>query len=483
MPPPPRLADDTGSDGDAAEGLARAISRPQAVAMVVGSMIGAGVFIVGADVVRQAHTPGLALLAWALAVLILCTGGQTYAELGGMFPRAGGIYVYLREAFSPLVGFLFGWTLFAVIWTGGTAAAAVGFARFASVLFPVVSPDLWVGWSVQLPSGPIEMGIGPQRLLAVLSIALITWINIRGVKPAATLQAAFTLIKVGAVLALIVLGLTVGRHADAVAANFGAGFWPDHVDMGTVTAFAAAMVGPLFAMDGWYALCFAASELVNPRRDLPFAMTAGTLGGGALYLLINVAYFAVLPAAEIAGAPQDMVASAVAQAMFGPIGSRIMAAAIMISAFGLNLGLLLGGARVYYAMAKDGLFFPSMARLHPVFRTPATALVAQAVWIGVLCLSGTYGQLIDFTLVASLVFYFLVPVGLFVLRRTRPDQARPVKAWGYPVVPFIYAAASAWVCVQLVFLRPQYTWPGLVLLALGLPIYAWRTRRAPAVSG
>ncbi|MGE0439914.1 MAG: APC family permease [Gemmatimonadales bacterium] len=468
------------SDITAGTSLVRAITRSEALAMVVGSMIGAGVFIVAADVVRQARYPGIALAAWGLAAVILMTGGQVYSELGGMFPRAGGIYVYLREAFSPLVGFLFGWTLFAVIWTGGTAAAATGFARFASVIFPSIGPDLWFGWTVALPSGPIEVGVGPQRLLAVASIALITWINRRGVREAAAIQAAFTLIKVGAVLALVALGLSVGRNPEALAANFGAAFWPNRIDAATVTTFAAAMVGPLFAMDGWYALCFAASEMVDAKRDLPFAMTAGTLLGGVLYVLINLAYFTVLPAAQIAGADQDRVASAVMEQMLGPVGGKLMAAAIMASSFGLNVGLLLGGARVFYAMARDGLFFSAMGRLHPTYRTPATALAFQGLWISVLCLSGTYGQLLDFTMVASLVFYFLVPVGLFVLRYRRPKAERPVRAWGYPVVPFIYAAASGWVCVQLVIQRPQYTWPGLVLLALGLPIYLVQSRRATA---
>lgn len=461
-------------------GLVRAITRPQAVALVVGSMIGAGVFIVAADVVRQTHYTGIALLAWALAAVILMAGGQTYSELGGMFPRAGGAYVYLREAFSPLVGFLFGWTLFAVIWTGGTAAAATGFARFASVLFPGLTPDLWLGMTVQLPSGPIEVGVGPQRLLAVASIVLITWINIRGVRQAAIIQAAFTAIKVGAVLALVALGFSFGRDPAAVALNFGARWWPDHLDAALFTTFAAAMVAPLFAMDGWYALCFAASELVNPRRDLPFAMTVGTLAGGLLFLLINVAYFMALPADQIANAEQDRVASAAMEAMMGPIGGKLMAAAIMISSFGLNVGVLLGGARVYYAMAQDGVFFKSMGRLHPVYRTPSVALAWQCVWISVLCLSGTYGQLIDYTMVASLLFYFLVPVALFVLRRTRPDADRPVRARGYPIVPAIYALASGWVCLQLVLQRPAYSLPGLVILAAGVPIFLLHRRRTEA---
>ena len=457
-----------------------AITRAEAVAMVVGSMIGAGVFIVSADVMRQVRYPGLALLAWAFAGLVLVAGGLTYAELGGMFPRAGGLYVYLREGISPVVGFLYGWTLFTVIWTGGAAAAAVGFARYASVLFPSLSAELIVGFPIGLPSGTIEAGISPQRILAVLSIVLITWINVRGVKTAAVMQAVFTVIKVGAVLALVALGLTIGQNPEAITRNFGAGFLPTHLDGTLMAAFAAALVGPFFAMDGWYALCFAASELKNPRRDLPFALSRATLIGAVLFLLLNVAYFAVLPAEAVAGAPEDRVAAAAMEGIMGPIGGKLMAAAIMISSFGLNIGIVLGGGRLFYAMANDGVLFKALGRLHPVYRTPATALVVQGVWIGVLCLSGGYGQLIDFVIAASLLFYLLIPVALIVLRRTRPDADRPSRVPGYPLVPLFYTAASGWVCLQLVIQRPQYSWPGLGIVLLGLPVYYLIRRRAAA---
>lgn len=464
----------------ASPGLLSAISRSEAVAMVVGSMIGAGVFIVPADVMRQLHYPGLALLAWAFAGVVLVAGGLVYAELGGMFPRAGGLYVYLREGISPLVGFLYGWTLFTVIWTGGAAAAAVGFARYASVLFPSLSADLSIGFPIVLPSGTIEAGVSPQRLVAVLSIALITWINVRGVKTAAVLQAVFTAVKVSAVLALIGLGLTVGSNPAAIARNFGPGFLPDHLDGALVAGFAAAMVGPFFAMDGWYALCFAASELKEPRRDLPFALSRGTMIGAALFLLLNLAYFAVLPAEALAGASEDRVASAAMESIMGPIGGKLMAAAIMISSFGLNIGIVLGGGRLFYAMATDGVFFKALGTLHPVYRTPAKALVFQGVWIGVLCLSGGYGQLIDFVITASLLFYLLIPIALMLLRRTRPDADRPVRVPWYPLVPLFYTAVSAWVCLQLVIQRPQYSWPGLGLVLLGIPVYLLIRRRLPA---
>ena len=448
--------------------------------MVIGSMIGAGVFIVTADIVRQVRYPGVALLTWVVAGLVLVAGGITYAELGGMFPRAGGLYVYLREGISPLVGYLYGWTLFTVIWTGGTAAAATGFARYAGVLFPSLTPDLWAGFTIALPSGPIEVGIGPQRLVAVGSIVLITWVNIRGVRGAAVLQTAFTLVKVAAVLALIALGFSIGRNPVAVAANFGPNFWPEHIDSDLVAAFAAAMVGPFFSMDGWYALCFAASELEDGRRDLPRALVRGTVIGATLFLLLNIAYFAVLPAPAIGAAAQDRVASAVMESILGPVGGQLMAGAIMVASFGLNIGIVLGGGRLFYAMAKDGLFFEPFGRLHPGHRTPAVALTLQAVWVSALCLSGTFAQLVDFTTVASLLFFVLVPVALFSLRRTRPDADRPYRAVGYPVIPALYMVASAWVCIQLTVQRPQYTWPGLMLLALGVPVYFMFKRRRAA---
>ena len=464
------------SEANSGPGLVRGITRGQAVAMVIGSMIGSGIFIVSADMVRQVHYPGLVLLAWAVAGVILVTGGLSYAELGSLFPRAGGLYVYLREGISPLVGFLYGWTLFTVIWTGGIAAAAVGFARYASVVFPRLSADFLIGTTVMLPTGPITVGLSPQRLAAVASIALATWINLRGVKTASVVQAVFTLIKVSAVLLLVGLGLTIGRNPAAMAANFGANFWPTTVDSQTAVAFGLALIGPLFAMDGWYALCFAGAELEDGERSLPFALTTGTIFVAILFVLINVAYFVVLPSTAIGGAPEDRVASAVMAGIVGPIGERLMALAIMISAFGLNLGLVLGGARVFYAMARDGLFFAAVGRLDPSTGVPTNALWIQGIWIAILCLSGTYGQLVDFTLSASLLFALLVPIALFVLRRKRPDLPRQAPVLGYPVVPALYTAACAWVLVAMVWQRPSYTWPGLILVGIGVPIY-WLNRR------
>lgn len=454
----------------------RALSRLDATALVVGSMIGSGIFIVSADIMRQVQSPGLFLLVWGLSGIITVLGALTFTELAGMFPRTGGQYVYLREGVSPLVGYLYGWTFFLVIQTGTIAAVAVAFARFTAVFWPALSPDVLVGVRVELPSGPIEVGLSWQRLLALASILILTWINVRGVKTAALIQTSLTAVKTASLAALIVLGVTIGRNADAVAANFGAGFWPaGGIPFDLWPAIGAAMVGSLFAMDAWNNVGFAAGEMQNPTRDLGFSMQSGVLLVVLLYLLANVAYLLVLPAESIAEAPQDRVGTAALQAMFGEPGLYLMALAIMISTFGCNNGMILAGARVYYAMAEDGLFFRGAAKLHPRFRTPARALWFQALWASVLCLSGTYSQLLDYVIIAALLFYLLSAIGLFLLRRRRPEAERPHLSPGYPWLPAAYLLLTALVVANLLVQKPQYTWPGLMIVALGVPVYfAWR---------
>jgi APA family basic amino acid/polyamine antiporter len=454
----------------------KALSRVDATALVVGSMIGSGIFIVSADTLRQVEFPGLLLAVWVLSGVLTVLGALTYGELAGMFPKAGGQYVYLREAISPLFGYLYGWTLFTVIQTGTIAAVAVGFARFLAVFFPSLSPDVFLGGTVDLPSGPIEVGLSGQRIVAVASVLVLTWVNVRGVETAAFVQTSLTAIKVGALLALVVLGVSIGRNATAIAENFGSGFLPqDGLTFSLLPVLGAAMVGALFSMDAWNNVGFAGSELKNPTKDLSFAMTVGVLIVTALYLLANVAYLSVLPADGIANAPQDRVGTAALQAMFGDVGLYAMAVAIMISTFGCNNGLILSGARVLYAMARDGLFFQAAGRLHPVHRTPTFALVIQALWTCVLCLSGTYSQLLDYVIIAALLFYLLTAAGLFALRLRRPDAPRPVRAPGYPWLSGLYLALTALVGVNLLLQKPQYTWPGLVIVALGVPVYyAWR---------
>src|ERR1700694_444456 len=458
----------------------RAISRLDATALVVGSMIGSGIFIVSAEILRQVQTPGLLLLVWGVSGIVTLLGALSYGELAAMFPKAGGQYVYLREGISPLFGYLYGWTLFVVIQTGTIAAVAVAFARFTSVLVPSLTPDVFLGTTLHLPRpiGDIAVGLSPQRILAIASIVLLTWINVRGVRTAAFIQTSLTAIKVAALAALIVLGLTIGRNAEAITANFGPNFWPaGGLTLGMLPLIGAAMVGSLFSMDAWNNVGFASGELKQPEKDLPFAMAVGTLTVTTLYVLANVAYLNVLPADAIAHAPQDRVGTAAMAAMFGTPGLYIMAVAIMISTFGCNNGLILSGARVYYAMAHDNLFSKSPATLHPHYRTPAVALIVQAIWTCVLCLSGTYGQLLNFVIFAAVAFYMVTAVGLFALRKKRPDIPRPVKTPGYPWLPALYIGLTALIAVDLLVQKATQTYAmlGLVLALLGVPVYyGWR---------
>jgi len=458
----------------------RAISRLDATALVVGSMIGSGIFIVSADILRQVQSPGLLLLVWGLSGVVTLLGALTYGELAAMFPKAGGNYVYLREGISPLFGYLYGWTLFVVIQTGTIAAVAVAFARFTSVLVPALSPDVFLGTTLHFPQpiGDIAVGLSTQRIFAILSIVVLTWINVRGVRTAAFIQTSLTVIKTAALAGLIVLGITIGRNAEAIAANFGPAFWPvGGLTLAVLPIIGAAMVGSLFSMDAWNNVGFASGELKQPEKDLPFAMAVGVLTVTILYVLANVAYLHVLPADAIAHAPQDRVGTAALQAMFGAPGLYIMAVAIMISTFGCNNGLILSGARVYYAMAVDNLFFKSAAVLHPEFKTPAVALIVQAVWTCVLCLSGTYGQLLNFVIFAAVAFYLVTAIALFALRRKRPDLPRPVRAPGYPWLPAIYVVLTGLIAVNLL-LEPAtqtYSFLGLALVVLGVPVYyGWR---------
>jgi basic amino acid/polyamine antiporter, APA family len=448
----------------------RAITRVDATALVVGSMIGSGIFIVSADIARQVDSPGVLLLVWVLAGLVTLMGALTYGELAAQFPRAGGQYIYLREAISPLFGYLYGWTLFMVIQTGTIAAVAVGFARFTSVFVPQLSSHVFFGFSLTLPSGPIDVGLSAQRLLAIASVLVLTWINVRGVHLAALIQTALSSIKIVSLLALIVLGIGLGNsHAPA---NFGDGFWPDGgIDVGALPLIGAAMVGALFAMDAWNNVGFAADELKNPSRDLPLAMLAGVLIVVGLYVAANVAYLCVLPLDSIANAPEDRVATAVLQALFGHTGLYVMAAAIMISTIGCNNGLILSGARVYYAMARDGLFFRKAEVLHPTHKTPAFGLIVQAIWTSVLCVSGTYSQLLDYVVFAALMFYLLTAIGLFALRSKRPDAPRPVRVPLYPWLPAAYIGVTGALCLDLLIEKPQYSWLGLGIVALGVPVY------------
>jgi APA family basic amino acid/polyamine antiporter len=473
----------------------RGIGPLAAVSLVVGSMIGSGIFIVSADISRQvaAFGPAGLLIVWGLSGLLTVAGALAYAELAAMMPNAGGQYVFLREGLSPAMGFLYGWTLFMVIQSGTIAAVAVAFGRFLGVLVPSVSPDVFLSLgSLSMPGGQIQLGLSPQRVVALVMVAVLTAVNIRGVRMGAAIQSAFTVAKVSALAALILLGLTVFRRPEVSAANFGTFWGTGDWTLAVLPVFGAAMVGSLFSSDAWNNVTFAAAEVREPRRNLPLALALGTGLVSLLYLLANVAYLSVLPfagdpngadvlARGIQHATQDRVGTAAMEVMLGPVGATAMAVAILISTFGCNNGLILAGARVYYAMARDRLFFRRAGELHPEHRTPVFALVAQAIWTMVLCVSGTYGELLNYVVFAAVIFYLLTTVALFRLRRIRPDAPRPVKAFGYPVVPALYIVALAFVLVVLLLDPKQrlYSELGLGIVLLGLPVYAiWRRSAA-----
>ncbi len=454
-------------------------------------MIGSGIFIVSAAISVEMGPwgPGGLLLVWLLTGLLTVAGALCYAELAAMLPRAGGQYVFLREGITPAAGFLYGWTLFTVIQTGTIAAVAVAMAKYLGVFFPALTDTIFLSFgSLHLPGAAAEIPIGasPQRIVAIASVLLLTAINARGVTLGAGIQTALTAIKTLALALLVVLGIAIFRNGDIAAANFG-NFWgTGDWTLAMLPVVGAAMVGSLFSSDSWNNVTFAAAEVRDPTRNLPRALALGTLGVTVLYILANVAYLSVLPyqgdpagttalTQGIAHASEGRVGAAAVEAMLGPIGGMAMAGLIVISTFGCNAGLVLAGPRVYYAMARDALFFRKAGELHPVRRTPVFGLWAQALWASVLCLSGTYNQLLDYVIFASVLFYTLTTIALFMLRRRQPDLPRPVTAFGYPVVPGLYIAALTGLMIVLLIRKPLYTWPGLVLVALGIPVYLlWR---------
>jgi APA family basic amino acid/polyamine antiporter len=489
-----------------------------ATMLVMGSMIGSGIFIVSAEIGREVDSPALLIAAWAVAGFMTIVGALTYGELAAMMPRAGGQYVYLREALGPLWGFLYGWTLFLVIQTGTIAAVGVAFGKFLGVFVPSISASHWIWHIWKVPPihvgpmvlGNMDVGINTQNLMAILLVIFLSVVNIFGLKTGATIQNIFTAAKVSALLGLAVFGFALGRNPGAIAANFGhfwhnAGLGAQHavqvgvggpiMMVGTLTILAVAQVGSLFSADAWNNVTFTAGEVKNPSRNLPLSLALGTGVVIALYIACNFVYLMALPldgsaaATTILGrgikyAAEDRVGTAVMTQMFGSLGGWLMAGAIMISGFGCANGLILSGARVYYAMAKDGLFFRNVAKLHPKYKTPAVSLMVQMVWACLLCVSGSYGQLLDYIIFAVLVFYILTIVGLFVLRRTRPDAVRPYKAVGYPILPIIYIVMALFIDVVLLRYKPQFTWPGLIVVLLGIPVYyAWSGRSQHGNSG
>ncbi|MBN2495878.1 MAG: amino acid permease [Deltaproteobacteria bacterium] len=467
--------------------------------IVVGAMIGSGIFIVTSDIARNVGSGGHILLVWLITGVITVIGALSYGELAGMMPMAGGQYVYLREAYNPLLGFLYGWTLFLVIQSGSVAAVAMAFAKFTAVLIP------WLGeGNVLVRIGTLE--ISAAQLLAITSIALLTSINLMGVRFGKIVQNVFTSAKTLALLGLIVLGIIVGIGAEGLAERF-AGFWSPsraEVENGLVSvvplsglmllaAYGTAMVGSLFACDAWNNVTFAAGEVKSPRRTIVLALGLGTGIVTVLYLCANLAYVMLLPvagdpsASAVAGqgiqfAANDRVGTAAAFMIFGQPAEIIMAAMIMVSTFGCNNGLILAGARVYYAMALDSLFFRRVGTLNRK-GVPGAALAAQGIWSCLLCLSGTYGDLLDYVIFAVLLFYMLTIIGIFILRAKRPDAERPYRAFGYPVLPAAYVLVASAILVDLLILKPLYTWPGLGIVILGIPVYFLWRRFSPPVSG
>ena len=502
--------------------LVQSLGLFSATALVIGSMIGSGIFIVEADIARGTDSPALYLGAWVVTAVLTMIGALSYGELAAMMPRAGGQYVYLRESLGPLWGFLYGWTLFLVIQTGTIAAVCVAFGKFLGVFFPTVSTTHWLLHIAHVPAlrvgpmvlGNMEIGVNTANLTGIAVVFFLAIVNIFGVKLGAIIQDVFTSAKALSLAGLILLAFTVGRNATAWEANFGPGwsqFWknagwsslhPVEVGIGgpmvlvnLAGILAVVQVGSLFSADSWNNVTFTAGEIKNPKRNIPLSLVLGTGFVLTVYFLASLGYILVLPlhgdpngatvlARGVQYAAEDRVGTAALEQIFHSGGAWLMAGAILVSTFGCANGLTLAGARVYYAMSRDGLFFKSVGKLHPRFKTPVAGLLVQATWATLLCLSGSYSQLLDYIIFAVLVFYILTIGGLFVLRFKRPDAPRPYKALGYPVLPGLYILLASWICIVLLRYKPQYTWPGLVLVLLGIPVYLfWSLRLKGQIQG
>jgi basic amino acid/polyamine antiporter, APA family len=481
------------------EKFVRGLGLLDSTMLVAGSMIGSGIFIVSAIIARQVGAPGWLLVVWLVTGLLTLMASLSYGELAAMMPKAGGQYVYLREAFSPLWGFLYGWTLFLVIQTGTIAAVAVGFARYSGVLVPWVSESTYLIAPIRF--GGYAFSLSTAQFVGLCMIALLTFMNTRGLKLGKLVQNVFTTAKTGALIGLIILGIIVGLRSGAGAENF-SHFWTlrgtlQEVGPGLTAAVAfglfvgicVAQTNSLFSADAWNNITFTAGEVKEPRRNVPLSLALGTILVITLYLLANVAYLTALPWDAIQNAPSDRVASETANVIFPGTGATIMAIAIMISTFGCNNGLILAGARAYYAMARDGLFFRKVGHLNKN-HVPAWGLIIQGVWAGALVLPRTvktdaagnvtgygnlYGNLLDYVISAALIFYILTIAGIFVLRRKRPNAERPYKAFGYPVVPVLYIIGATVILAVLFIYQTATTWPGLIIVLTGVPIYfLWR---------
>ncbi|MBK7307345.1 MAG: amino acid permease [Chitinophagaceae bacterium] len=442
--------------------------------IVAGSMIGSGIFIVSADITRNVGSAGWLIAVWLITGFMTLTAALSYGELSAMFPKAGGQYVYLKEAFNPLAGFLYGWSFFAVIQTATIAAVGVAFSKFLAYIVPGLGPE-----NILADLGFITINAG--QLVSIVLITFLTYINTKGIEGGKMIQTTFTVVKLLSLFGLIIFGLLLAAKGSIWNAN-----WTDAWQMtsrnaeGTVIggvagsailgAIAASMVGSIFSSDAWNNITFIAGEVKNPKRNIGLALFLGTLVVTIIYVSANLMYISVLPLNEIASAPQDRVAVAASKAIFGNIGTYVIAVMIMISTFGCNNGLILAGARVYYTMAKDGLFFKKTGQLNKN-NVPEFALWIQCLVASILCLSGKYGDLLDMISFVVVMFYALTILGIFILRKNRPDVERPYKAFGYPLLPAIYILMAIAFCVLLIIYKPAFTWPGLIIVLAGIPIY------------
>lgn len=443
-----------------------------ATMLVAGSMIGSGIFIVSADITRNAGSAGWIMIVWLIAGIMTMIAAVSYGELSGMFPRAGGQYVYLREAYNPLVGFLYGWSFFAVIQTATIAAVGVAFSKFTAYLFPYFSED------ILLPgTGPFD--VSRAQLLAIVLIIFLTYINTRGIRSGKIVQNTFTLTKLLSLFGLIIVGLIVANpdiwrqnweNAWTLRHLSRDGVFTEYTMTAAVGAVAAAMVGSIFSNDSWNNITFVAGEIRNPKRNIGLSLLFGTLIVTIVYLLTNIMYMSVLPLAEIASADKDRVAVVASHAIFGNAGTIIIALMIMVATFGCNNGIILAGARVYYTMARDGIFFQNVGVLNR-HGVPSRSLWMQCVLACIWCLSGKYGDLLDMISLIVVCFYVLTIAGIFLLRIRRPDLERTYKAFGYPFLPALYILMGLAFCVLLVIFRPKFTWPGLIITLTGIPLY------------
>jgi APA family basic amino acid/polyamine antiporter len=456
---------------DQPKSFRRSFGLLDATMIVAGSMIGSGIFLVSADITRNVGSAGWLVLIWIITGVLTLTAALSYGELSGMFPHAGGQYVYLKEAFNRLTGFLFGWSFFTVIQAGSIAAVGVAFAKFSAYLFPVLSEK-----NILLDLGLIQ--ISAAQVTAILLIVLLTFINTLGVKEGKLIQTCFTLAKIAALLALIIFGLFAADKS-IWDANWQTGFTlkkmsptelVPYAGLSVLGAIAGSMVGSLFSSDSWNNVTFIAGEIKNPERNIGRSLFLGTLVVTVIYVATNLVYISILPMNGIAFAENDRVGVAAAIRIFGPNGTYIIAGLLMVSTFGCNNGLILSGARVCYTMAKDGVFFKKLGELNKN-DVPGKALWIQCIWASVLCLSGKYNQLLEYVIFVVLIFYILTIAGIFRLRLKRPDLPRPYKAFGYPFLPLLYIIAAIVICLALLVYKPLYTWPGLGIVLLGIPVY------------